>query len=395
MVRNSRSSVYLDHAAATPLDKRVFAVMKPYLAGEYGNPSALYTLGTAARSAVEHSRSLVAGALHTQPDTIVFTSGGTESNNLALFGVALEHAGHGKHIVVSAVEHDSVLEPVRELERRGWSVTIVPVGRAGKINPDAVMAAVKPETVLVSIMYANNEIGTIQPIAEIGKKIVRYRVQQGSTYPYFHTDACQAAGYLDLSVEKLHVDLMTLNSGKVYGPKGVGCLFVRRGVVLKPLLYGGQQERGLRAGTENVAGIVGFAKALELCQKERERETARLQKLSSEFWKKLLGIFPQVVLNGPAIGGERLPGNVNIQFVGTEGEKLVLYLNEAGVFCSTGSACSLESGNFSHVLKAIGLNERSAGECVRFSLGKTTKQSSLDFALRAIVRCLKITQASH
>ena len=385
----TRRLIYLDHAAATPLDPRVLKAMRPFFVSEFGNSSALYDLGVRARQAIDKSRKIIASFFHTTPDTITFTSGGTESNNLAVLGVARICSKPG-HIITTPIEHDSVLGPIKKLAKDGWKVTYLSVDKNGLVKSEDVRRAVCPDTVLVSTMYANNEIGTIEPIADIGRIILRYRKEHNSHYPYFHTDACQAAPYLDIDVEKLHVDLMTLNGSKIYGPKGAGLLSVRRGVKLEPLFYGGNQEQRLRPGTENVAGIVGLAKALELVQKTRKQENKKTSELSKYFWKKLQENIPDVKLNGPAIGDDRLPNNLNIEFPGIEGEALLLYLNEAGVMCSTSSACGLESSEPSHVLEAIGASPQAVRSSIRFSLGKSASRQNIQHTLTQLKKILQL-----
>ena len=427
--------IYLDHAATTPLDPRVLTAMKPFFIGEFGNPSALYDLGVQARQAIDASRKSIAEILHTTADTVAFTSGGTESNNLAILGVARQmlSAAHttanpstpplGKgrisksppfqggvgvvagvkasrgRIITTPIEHDSVLGPIKKLEQEGWEVTYVSVDKYGLVNPQDVIRAIRPETVLISVMYANNEIGIIEPIAEIGRMILRYRKEHNSPYPYFHTDACQAANYLDIDVEKLHVDLMTINGSKIYGPKGTGLLYVRRGVKLEPLFYGGQQEHSLRPGTENVAGIVGLAKALALAQapspNKGEDGGGGLRKLTKYFWSQLQEKVSNVKLNGPEIDEQRLPNNLNIEFPGIEGEALLLYLNEAGIMCSTSSACGLESSEPSHVLSAIELLPERVRGSVRFSLGHSIKKNDVDYAINQLVSILKLLRGRN
>ena len=425
-------SVYLDHAATTPMDPEVLKAMRPFFSENYGNPSALYDLGLKSNRALSKSRQTIAELLHTNPDTIVFTSGGTESDNLAIFGIVhatppfqggarlaetslslsrrvggglpssaandptlgsprrrqtppnlpLERGGsHAGHIITTPIEHHAVLNPIQKLEKEGWSVTYVSVDKYGRVDPNEVIRAIRPESVLISVMYANNEIGTIEPIAEIGRGLLRYRKEKGTSYPYFHTDACQAAGFLELDVEKLHVDLMTLNGSKIYGPKGVGLLYIRRGTPLAPLIIGGEQEHGLRAGTENIPAIVGLAKALEISQKNREKESDKESKLTTYFWKKLQEKIPGATLNGPEIGESRLPNNLNISIPGIEGEKLLFYLNEYGIMCSTGSACATQTRETSHVLRAIGLPEEKIYGSLRFSLGKNTTKQDIDYTV--------------
>lgn len=403
-------TIYLDHSAATPMDERVLRAMKPYFATDFANPSSLYSLGVKAKKTVEAARKTVAEILFTQPDTIVFTSGGTESSNMAIFGVAQK--GKRGHIITSKIEHDSVLRAVEELERQGFEVTYLDVDEFGFVSVDQVKKALKKETILVSVMYANNEIGTIEPIADIGREIVKWRKENKTVYPYFHTDACQAAGAMELSVEKLHVDLLTLNGSKIYGPKGVGVLYKRRGVKLGSLMFGGRQEFGVRAGTENVAGIVGFGKALELVQEKKEKENKKLIELRNYFWIQIQKQMDEVKLNGPSVTASaakqsqskkiasssstprndsmsRLPNNVNISFKNIEAEALMLYLDSYGILCSTGSACSTESNEPSHVLTACGYSQQRAESSLRFTLGKDTTKKDIDTVLKYLSAIVK------
>jgi len=343
----TKRPVYLDHAAATPADPRVLSAMRPYHSTLFGNPSAVYSQGQAARQALESARRAVALELATQPDTIIFTGGGTEANNLALFGLTQEAAIRSRrkkpHLITSAVEHRSVIYPAEKLAAMGWEVTYLPVDREGRVDLKQLWQAIKPTTMLVSLMYANNEIGTVNPIGEIGRQILRSRQKNKTLFPFFHTDACQAAAWLDLSVERLHVDLMSLNGSKLYGPKGVGALYCRRGVPLTPHLLGGGQERGYRSGTENIAGIVGLAAALGLARQDGPRQAKRLCALTGYFWGRLLSLIPDISLNGPEVGATgsagRLPNNLNVCFRGLEAEALVLYLDAYGIMAATGSAC--------------------------------------------------------
>ncbi len=394
-------SIYLDHAAATPLEKQVFESMKPYFSSDFANPSALYSLGVKAKKKVEEARKKVAEIVFTQPDTIYFTSGGTEANNVALFGVIeelktrkRESEKTKKHIITTKIEHDSVLRPIQELEKQGVDVNYLDVDETGLVSVEELKKALRKETVLVSIMYANNEIGTIEPIAEIGREILKWRKNNKTSFPYFHTDACQAGNYLELSVEKLHVDFLTLNGSKIYGPKGVGVLYKRRGVVLSPQNFGGRQERGLRAGTENVPGIIGFAKALELVQKKKEKENVRMEKLRNYFWESIEKNIPDVFVNGPGLENKkarkqestaptnRLPSNLNVYFKDVEAEALILYLDSYGISCSSGSACSTESNEPSHVLKACGMSDERSFGSIRFSLGKDTTKKDIDRVMK-------------
>lgn len=391
--------VYLDHAATTPMDASVFDAMKPYLTDQFGNPSALYTLGRNAKKAMDEARSSIANSLGSQPDTIIFTSGGTESDNMALFGVAKKKKGH---IITTKIEHHAVLRSCKELEKLGCEITYLDVDRNGQISLDAFKKALRDDTVLVSIMYANNEIGTILPIADIGREILKWRKQkqfhpqkgnqecvQLRMYPFFHTDACQAAGSLELNVEKLHVDLMTVNGSKMYGPKGVGVLYKRRGLELEPIIYGGGQEMAYRSGTENVAAIVGMAEALGKAHNTKsvkqepqyKLQNSKVQVLRDYFWAQIQNTIDRVELNGAPLDGARLTNNLNVVFHGVEAEALLLYLDEYGITIGTGSACATGSDEGSHVLHAIGKPKTLIESSVRFSLGKNTTKDDIDYVM--------------
>ncbi|MEI7512556.1 MAG: aminotransferase class V-fold PLP-dependent enzyme [Candidatus Uhrbacteria bacterium] len=371
-------TIYLDHAAATPLDPMVLEVMQPYFSDVFGNPSSFHSLGKQAKDDVTMARQSIATFLNAHEDEIIFTSGGTESDNLAVMGVP-RYVGNMPHVITSAIEHHAVLEPLIHMQRKNEiELTIVPVDRAGKVDVTEVMAAVKSNTVLISIMMANNEIGTIQPLAEIGRELLKYRKEHGTVHPYFHTDACQATGYLEMDVEKLHVDLLTLNGSKVYGPKGIGALFVRRGVKVQPMFIGGGQERNVRSGTENVPGIIGLAKALELAHTNRVQESERLTVLRDRLTEGLMNI-PKTILNGSLT--ERLPNSVNISFLDIEGEAAVLYLDAKGIMASTGSACASASLDPSHVILAIGHSYEAAHGSIRFTLGHSTTEQDVDYVI--------------
>ena len=361
------------------------------------NPSSIHRSGAAAARGLGNAREVVACALQVHADEIIFTSGGTEGNNLAILGaarhrVSVGHSVSRVHIITSRIEHASILEPCRQLERDGFAVTYLPVNRDGLIDLKELSNALRPDTVLVSVGYANNEIGVIQPLREIAKIIRRFRNIQHrvshkvcdtrcSTPPYFHTDACQAPHFLDCRAPTLGVDMMTLNGDKIYGPKGVGCLYVRRGVDLQPILYGGGQERGMRSGTENWPGIVGFAKALAQRVKIGEKESARLTKLRDYFIKCLLE-FPGVTLNGSL--ESRLPNNVNISFTDTDSESVVLGLDAAGVLASSGSACSTHTKDASYVIAALGRGPEIARSAVRFTLNCDTTKADLNYILKIL-----------
>ncbi|MBI5222242.1 MAG: cysteine desulfurase [Candidatus Magasanikbacteria bacterium] len=374
--------IYLDHAATTPVDSAVRKAMEPYFCEHFGNPSGLCGMSREVNGALNDARRKVAGVLHTLPDSIVFTGGGSESDNLAIFGVARQHQKHGRHIITTKVEHHAVLNPFKQLSKEGFEVTFLGVDEYGRVTAEQIKKALRPETILVSVMYANNEIGTVEPIADIGRMILKWRKEKNTPYPYFHSDACQAAGALDLDVEKLHVDLMTLNGSKIYGPKGVGILFKRRDVEILPLIFGGEQEMRLRAGTENVPGIIGVAKALGLAQGRRDKEIIRLRGLVKYFWDSVQKEIPKVKLNGPEIGDNRLPNNLNFSILDIEGEALLLYLDEYGITCSTGSACTSQSLEPSHVLTACGLPYEYAHGSLRFTLGKETTKQDIDYVMK-------------
>lgn len=382
--------IYLDHASTTPMDLTVAKAMAPYYTKNFGNPSSLYKIGRQAARTIGDARKKVASILHSTPEEIIFTAGGTESDNLAIFGVANQFLDHAKdyHLITTAIEHSAVLKAFKILEQKGFQVTYLPVDKYGLVKSDDVMKALKPNTILVSVIYANNEIGVIEPISQIAKVIKNYRhIQRVDTraknpiYPIFHTDACQAAGYLDLDVTKLSVDLMTLNGSKIYGPKQTGILYKNKDIRLQPTLYGGDQEYSLRPGTENVAGIVGFATALELVTKSKDKESKRLAKLRDYFLSQLLKI-PETILNGHPT--KRLPNNVNVTFKRIEGESIMLKLDALDIYVSTGSACHSTSLEPSHVILAIGQNAADAHGSMRFTLGKSTIQKDIDKVLQVL-----------
>lgn len=376
-------SIYLDHAATTPIDPRVEEAMFPYLHETYGNPSSFHSEGKAAKDAIDDVRAQVALMLGGHADEMLFTSGGTESDNLAILGFCRANAGSGRHIVTTTIEHPAVLESVHHLEKKeGFTVTRVAVGKDGILDPTDILNALQEDTILVSVMYANNEIGTIQPIAEIGNVIQKYRQEKKRSFPVFHTDACQATGALDLDVTKLHVDMMTMNGGKIYGPKGAGALWVKRGIKLQPLQFGGSQEKGIRPGTENVPAIVGFGTALAIAQKEKAAESARLIALRDKLIAGILERIPKTRLNGHPT--KRLPNNVNISFMDIEGEALLLYLDAAGVYASTGSACTSASLDPSHVILALGMPYEVAHGSLRFSLGHATTDEDINRVLEIL-----------
>lgn len=371
----------MDYAAATPLRPEVLAAMMPFFEKEFGNPSSLYTSARRAKASLEQARSKVADALGAKAPEVIFTSGSTESVNLAIQGVARSFPGG--HIIISTIEHEAVMATAAALERDGWQITRVPVKASGIIDPDLVAAAIRPNTILVSLMYANNEIGTIQPIAKIGALIKLARQNRTTDLPlYFHTDATAAAVYLDLHVNRLGVDLLSFNGSKIYGPKHTGVLYIKAETRLTPLMYGGGQQRGLRSGSEDVAGAVGIAKALELVVQTKSDESRRLRKISDDFWRSVCNVLPQAKLNGDQ--KHRLPNNINFSISNVDGEALVMLLDKAGFAVSTGSACSTGRLDPSHVLKGIGLDDNLCSGSLRLTFGIHTSKEDLDHLLRVL-----------
>ncbi len=362
--------VYMDHGATTPVRKEVFDYMAPFLQERYGNPSSLHTPGREVRQAVEEAREKTADALGANSDELYITAGGTESNNIALRGVAKKRGKPG-HIITSSIEHHAVLDVCKDLEKEGHRVTYLPVDRYGRVDPAAVQDALEEDTFIISIMAANNEIGTLQPVREIGA------LARGKGV-YFHTDAVQVVGQLPVDVNELNVDLLSLSAHKLNGPKGVGALYMRKGVKIDPLYRGGSQERKLRPGTENVPGIIGQGKAIELAVSEIPEKKKRLEHLRDRLIKGLINI-GEVSLNGHP--EERLPGNVNVSFKYIEGESVLLSLDMEGIAASSGSACSSGSLEPSHVLSAIGLDHSTAHGSVRFSLGYGNNEEDIDYVL--------------
>jgi len=373
---------YLDYNSTTPVDREVLEAMLPYLAENFGNASSIHSPGQQARGAVDRARDSVAALLGAKPAEIVFTSGGTEADNLALFGVAAASTKTRKHIVTTAIEHHAVLNSCQELERQGIDVTYLPVGSNGVVDPQDIHRALRPETILISVMHANNELGTIQPVEEIGHIAAEADV-------YFHCDAVQAAGKLPLDVNRLGADLLSISAHKIYGPKGAGALYVRSGTPLTPQFHGGHHERDRRPGTENVPGIVGLGKAAELARirlagnnAASSSELERIAALRDRLEERLLDEIPSVSVNGDA--GRRVGNTSNLTFAGAGGESLVIALDLQGIACATGAACSSGAVEPSHVLLAIGLSADDARSSLRFSLGRNTTPEEIDYAIRVI-----------
>jgi cysteine desulfurase len=369
--------VYLDHAATTPLAPEVLNAMMPYLGDEYGTPSSIYALARGARRAIDGARDAVADVLGCRAGEIVFTSGGTESCNLAVKGVAWANTARGKHLVTTRIEHLAVLNSFEYLAKLGFEVTYVDVDEHGLVDPDAVGRALRPDTTLVSVMLANNEVGTIEPVREIGE-IVRPRKI------VFHTDACQAAGLLDLDVERLNVDMLSLSAHKVYGPKGAGALYARRGTLYHPQLHGGSNERGRRAGTENVAGIVGLARALTMAVEALHENVAYLRDLRDRLIAAVLRRIDRVRLTGHP--DRRLPNFASFVFEGIEGESMLLALDARNVFASSGSACTSGTLDPSHVLTAMGIPADLAHGSLRLTTGLTNTPDQIDHAVDELVQ---------
>lgn len=373
--------IYLDYAAAAPVRKEVQSVMRN--AEKYfANPSSVHDFGKKAKELLESSRETISKILNAQ-GKIIFTTSGTESVNLALKGVAFANRNKGKHIITSKIEHKAVLETCKDLEKRGVSVTYLNVDKYGRVNPKEVEKAITGKTILISIMYANNEVGTIQPIKEIAAIARKHKI-------LFHTDACQA-GLLDLEIHKLGADLLTLNSNKIYGPKGAALLYVGEGIAIRPLLVGGGQEFGLRSGTENVPAIVGFAKALELVQKEKQKENKRLKVLRDYFITQITKKIPGTILNGHPT--QRLANNIHLSFPGLEAETVLSYLNQQKIYASAGSACTANEIEVSHVLKALKIPETAARGSIRFSLGKNTTKKDIDIVAKNLMKIITSLRA--
>ena len=369
--------IYLDYAATTPTHPEVVKAKLPYFTDAFGNPSSIHSYGQEAKGAIEEARAKVADLIGARGEEIVFTSGGTEADNFAIKGVAYANEGKGNHIITSAIEHHAVIETCKFLEKRGFLVTYLPVDEYGLVDPDDVKKAITDKTILISVMHANNEVGTMQPIAEIGKIAKEAGI-------YFHTDAVQTAGHIPVDVNELGVDLLSMSAHKLYGPKGVGALYIRKGTKLVPFMHGGEQERRRRASTENVPGIVGFGRAAELAKQEMTEEAELLTHLRDQLINGLLERIDHTRLNGHPV--MRLPNNVNISVDFVEGESMLLNLDLEGICASTGSACSSASLEPSHVLLAMGLSHEQAHGSLRFSLGKWTTEDEIERVLDVLPR---------
>lgn len=371
--------IYLDHAATTPVDKEVVEEMLPYFTKYYGNPSSLHSFGEKAHEALDKAREQVAEILKAKNNEILFTSGGTEADNLAIKGIAYRNkdkrGSKGYNIITSTIEHPAVLETCKHLEKQGYKIKYLPVDKYGVVKLDELENSVSKDTFLISVMFANNEIGTIQPIEEIGKIASENNI-------VFHTDAVQAIGKIPIDVKKLHIDLLSMSSHKIYGPKGVGALFVRENIKLDPILNGGGHEKGLRSGTENVPGIVGLGKACELTQERFQKDTEHMERLRNKLIKNILNTVEESYLNGHP--EQRLVNNTHFRFKAIEGESLIMGLDEKGIAASTGSACSSKKLQPSHVLLAIGLDPVDAHGSLRLTLGRLNTQKEIDYVLEVL-----------
>jgi cysteine desulfurase len=377
--------VYMDHGAGMPLDSRVFEAMKPYFRENYGNPSSSHSFGNVARNAMESAREKVARLVVAEkPQEVILTSGGTESNNLAIKGAAYRNRKKGNHIITTAIEHISVLNVCKFLQKQGFEVTYVPVDKQGMVDLEKLEDAINDRTILISVMYANGEIGTIQPVREIGKLAQENKV-------IFHVDAVAAAGKVLINVKEKNIDLLSLSSNDLYGPKGAGALYIKAGTKIQPIIQGGGQERGLRSGTENIPGIVGIGKAAEIAKKEMEAEGKRLTALRDKLIKGALDKIDYSFLNGHPT--ERLPGNANLRFSYIEGESLILGLDMHGVQVSSGSACTSKTLEPSHVLLAIGLAHEEAHGSLVFTLGKQNLEEDVDYVLEVLPDVVKRLRA--
>ena len=371
--------IYLDHAATTKVDERVLTKMLPYFSINYGNPSSMYFLGRRNKRAVEEARNTVANCIGANQKEIYFTSCGTESNNLALKGIAYANKHRGRHIITSKIEHPAILNTCKTLERQGFNVTYLNIDKNGFISLEELENSIRVDTILISIMFANNEIGTIEPIEQIGRIAKLNNV-------YFHTDSVQAIGNIKINVRELGIDLLSMSAHKFYGPKGVGALYVRQGIDFERVQDGGHQEKGKRSGTENVAGIVGLAEAIKYSYNEFEYNNKKVLNLRNYFTTKLKEKFNNIKINGDL--DKRLPGNINISFMNIDGGELLLKLDEYGICASSGSACSTGSSKPSHVLTSIGLTSEEVFGTLRFTLGKDNTKQEIDYTIRVLKEIL-------
>ena len=372
--------IYLDNAATTKTAPEVVAAMLPYFTEQYGNPSSIYSFASESKKAMEEARQVIAAGIGAEPGEIYFTSGGTEADNWAIKAVAEACAEKGRHMITTAIEHHAVLHTCRELEKKGFRITYLPVDEFGRVQPETLEKAICPDTVLISVMFANNEIGTIEPIAQLGQIAAKHGV-------FFHTDAVQAYGQIPVDVNSCSIDLLSASAHKLNGPKGVGFLYIRKGLKIRPLLQGGAQERNRRAGTENLPGIVGFGAAAKKAMNFMEERIRKETKLRDYLIDRIEREIPSCRLNGHRTN--RLPNNVNFSFAGIEGESLVISLDLLGICASAGSACTSGSLEPSHVLSALGLDDKTAGGALRLTLSEETTKEELDVTVESISKCVE------
>lgn len=372
--------IYMDHSATTPVAPEVLAAMLPYFGEKFGNASSLHRSGREAKEALEDSREKVAALLGARAEEIIFTSGGTESDNLALKGIARKNRKLGKHIITTQIEHPAILETCRALEKEGFEVTYLPVTGEGLVELSTLEASIRPDTILISVMHANNEVGTIQPLEEIGRLAAERDI-------YLHSDAVQSVGKIPVNVDDLGVDLLSLSAHKLYGPKGVGALYIRKGTKLESIIQGGGHERRLRSGTENISGIVGLARAAELAERDMPREAERLAGLRDRLAELVLGKVKEAWINGTM--KKRLPGNLNFGFKYVEGESLLLFLDSKGICVSTGSACSSHKLEPSHVLMSLGLKAEECHGSLRITLGMSNTLDEVEYVAESIVEAVE------
>jgi cysteine desulfurase len=374
--------IYLDNAASTPVHEQVLHEMIPFLQDQFGNPSSIHRYGRFAQRAIQNARKQIAHLINSEPNEILLTSGGTESNNTALFGLA--HAAKGNHIITSSIEHEAILEPCKKLEKEGFEITYIPVDNSGLVNSKDIEKSITPETCLVSIMFANNEVGTIQPIQEISKICHDKQI-------VFHTDAVQAVGKVKIDVKELGIDMLSISSHKINGPKGVGSLYIKKGIKIIPFIFGGGQENGMRSGTENVASIVGFGKACQLAQENMKQNILHLQNIRNNLIAKVMKEIPLVTLNGHS--DQRIANNAHFTFLGVNGEDLIIKLDENGIAASTGSACSVRVQKESHVLKAMGFSHDQIAGSLRLTVGISNTDSEIEKTVEILKKVVKELRA--
>lgn len=374
--------IYLDNAASTPVHEQVLHEMIPFLQDQFGNPSSIHRYGRFAQRAIQNARKQIAHLINSEPNEILLTSGGTESNNTALFGLA--HTTKGNHIITSSIEHEAILEPCKKLEKEGFEITYIPVDNSGLVNSKDIEKSITPETCLVSIMFANNEVGTIQPIQEISKICHDKQI-------VFHTDAVQAVGKVKIDVKELGIDMLSISSHKINGPKGVGALYIKKGIEIIPFIFGGGQENGMRSGTENVASIVGFGKACQLAQENMKQNILHLQNIRNNLIAKVMKEIPLVTLNGHS--NQRIANNAHFTFLGVNGEDLIIKLDENGIAASTGSACSVRVQKESHVLKAMGFSHDQIAGSLRLTVGISNTDSEIEKTVEILKKVVKELRA--